>query len=134
MPNLDRSKKLLVRVALVSGSTVAALFGAQTLAMFDQSAQATERLLASTSTEAPPSTSVAIPTVEIVHQAPSVVILRSQQTSSPTGVRPATNTPANVVAAPQVILPPSPQEISAPGPIIVQQQQQQAPAVSSSSR
>ncbi len=133
MANLDHSKKLLVRVALVSGSTIAALFGAQTVAMLDQNTQVTERLLAATSTEAPPPTAVTIPTVEIIRQAPSIVILR-QQPLEQTRVRPPTLPRTNVAAKPQAILPPNPQEISAPAPVVMQQQRQQAPAVSRSSR
>ncbi|MEO8394149.1 MAG: hypothetical protein ABI700_14260 [Chloroflexota bacterium] len=120
MANIDRSKKLLVRTALVTGSTVATLIGAQSLALFDQTVQMTPQAVTSTS----PQTVLAAqpPTAVILHQAPSIVILRQPQSALP-NVRSVVNTPA--------IVPPSPQ-ISAPlNPVIIQQQ---APAVSRSSR
>ena len=93
MPNLDRSKKLLVRVALVSGSTVATLIGAQTVALIDQNPRVAESLPAVAPTEAvtllPPT---ALPTVAPIHQAPSVIILRPQS-SAPNNARPANTTP-----------------------------------------
>jgi hypothetical protein len=134
MANLDRSKKLLVRVALVSGSTVATLVGAQTVAFLDQNPRITESLPAGAPTAVvtlPPPTT--IPTVAPIHQAPSVIILRPQS-SAPNNARPANNTPVIQPHSAQAILPPNPQAISAPAPVVVQQQQQQAPAVSRSSR
>ncbi len=130
MANLDRSKKLLVRVALVSGSTVATLVGAQTVATIDQNALSNSSVPAALPAETlPPLTATPVPTVEIAHQAPSIVILR--QPSALTNVQPVNSAPPNPPSNNPVILPPNPQEISAPAPVIVQQQ---APAVSRSSR
>ena len=132
MANLDRSKKLLVRVALVCGSTVSTLDGAQTLAMLDQNTQTVESLAAPAATEVSlPPTATPRSTVEAFHQAPSIILLRPQP-SALDNVRSVSNAPANSAPDSPAILPPNPQEISAPAPVIVQQQQ--APAVSSSSR
>ena len=122
MANISKSKQFLVRTVLVAGSTVATLIGAQSIALFDQRAQLTPEVAPTVSTQT--LLPVQQPTTEILHQAPSIIILRQPQSALP-NVRPVVNTPA--------IAPPNPQ-ISAPAPVIVQQQQQQAPATSHSSR
>ena len=136
MANLDRSKKALVRVALVSGSTVATLVGAQTVATIDQTSRLNDAIPAVT--EAAPAPIVTLPptaepTALVLHQAPSVVLLRTPQAPT-TNTRSVNSAPVIAPPAAQAIMPPNPQALSAPAPVIVQQQQQQAPAASQSSR
>ncbi len=136
MANLDRSKKALVRVALVSGSTIATLVGAQTVATIDQTARLNDAIPAATEAAPAPTATMqptAQPTALIFHQAPSVVLLRTPQ-SPTTNTRSVNSAPVIAPPAAQMILPPNPQAISGPAPVIVQQQQQQAPVASQSSR
>ncbi len=132
MANLDRSKKALVRVALVSGSTVATLVGAQTVATIDQTARLNDVIPVVTEA-APAPTATMQPTALVLHQAPSVVLLRTPQ-SPTTNTRSVNTAPVIAPPAAQMIVPPNPQAISGPAPVVVQQQQQQAPAASQSSR
>ncbi|MBZ0303419.1 MAG: hypothetical protein K8J31_26995 [Anaerolineae bacterium] len=119
MANGDRTRKLLVRSALVTSSTIATLIGAQNLALLDT--RQNEPILTPTTepTAAPPPESTpeaeavvpAAPTLEIIHAAPSVTILRrAGQTGAiqPVSVRPAS------------IQPPNPVQLAAPAPVIVQ--------------
>ena len=124
MANMDRSKKLLVRTALVTGSTVATLIGAQSLALLDQRSFAVEAQTAAVPTVEAVQLQQATATTEIIHEAPSIVILRGSTAQQATAVPAATNNTTTV------ILPPSPQ-VAASSPVVVQQQ---APVTSRSSR
>lgn len=114
MANTDRARKLLVRTALVTSTTIATLIGAQNLAMLDASQlQATQtpltedvvaRSLNENNTPVP--VIRAAPEVTILQAAPSIIILRQSGEV-------ATTLPA--------IQPPNPAQISAPDPVIVQQ-------------
>lgn len=120
MANVDRGRKLLVRTALVTSSTIATLVGAQNLAMLDA------RQVESNSVTTPeptqpliepiiftPAPTLAVPTAQIVHAAPSVVILRRAGQTGP--VQPPVIQPAAVA-----IQPPAPVQLAAPAPVIVQ--------------
>lgn len=152
MANSDRGRKLLIRTALVTGSTVATLFGAQNLAVLDQNTfgnfddnatdtattvqqpEATQAVDSITSESTP--TIVPTPT-QVLRTSPNIVVLRqpgqpqpvqgnqgTQQTvnSAPVQVNTSIQPPAPVVQAP-----PAPQVIQAPAPVVVQQQAAPAP-------
>jgi len=125
MANMDRSKKLLVRTALVTGSTVATLIGAQSLALLDQRSFAVEAQTAAVPTVEAVQLQQATATTEIIHEAPSIVILRGSTAQQATAVPAAATNNTTTV-----ILPPSPQ-VAASSPVVVQQQ---APVTSRSSR
>ncbi len=113
MANSDRARKLLVRTALVTSTTIATLVGAQNLAMLDASqflatqAPVTENVVASSpnATNTPAAVIRAAPDLTILKAAPSVIILRQSGEA-------ATTLP--------VIQPPVPAQIAAPDPVIVQ--------------
>jgi hypothetical protein len=121
MANVDRTRKLLVRTALVTSSTIATLVGAQNLALLD--IRQNEQILTPTTepdqvlllTPVPSigtATSVLVtPFVEITHAAPSITILRRAGQSGP--IQPASDQPAS-------IQPPAPVQLAAPDPVIVQ--------------
>ncbi|HUN07632.1 MAG TPA: hypothetical protein PLQ56_13575 [Aggregatilineales bacterium] len=122
--NNDRTRKLLVRSALVTSATIATFVGAQNLAMLD--ATRLQQLL-TPSPQAVAENPVAVeataaqiqqaaPNLVIQQAAPSIIILRhgGQQP------QPVVNT-APQAAAPAAIQPPAPSQISAPAPIVVQQ-------------
>jgi hypothetical protein len=114
MTNTDRTRKLLVRTALVTSTTIATIVGSQNLAILDAN-----RFLA---TETPAAGTVIAPTpVEVVlsapeltisQAAPSIIILRQSGT-----VRPVTGSTNSNTA----IQPPVPAQIAAPDPVIIQQ-------------
>ena len=121
MANVDRTRKLLVRTALVTSSTIATLIGAQNLALLDTdqikqilapTIEPTAALsLTSNLTSQAGATAQVSPTIEIVHAAPSITILRQAgQTGS---IQPAST---NQTA----IQPPNPVQLAAPQPVIVQ--------------
>ena len=122
MANPDRTRKLLVRSALVTSATIATFVGAQNLAMLD--ATRLEALF-TPSPEAAivnplPEVTTPVPVVRaapdlVIQQAPpSIIILRRAGQSG--------EAPANPVASsPVVIQPPAPAEVAAPAPVIVQQ-------------
>src|SRR5687768_4670350 len=109
MANTDRARKLLVRTALVTSTTIATLIGAQNLAMLDASQlQATQtpltdnvvaRSLNENNTPVP--VIHAAPEVTILQVAPSIVILRQS---------------GEVAITLPAIQPPNPVQISAPDP------------------
>ena len=121
MANTDRSRKLLIRTALVTSSTIATLVGAQNLAMLDARQAETTEALALEPTlpllpTLPPATivpTVIAPTAEIIHAAPSITILRRAGQAGPIQV------PAIQPAA-VAIQPPAPVQLAAPAPVIVQ--------------
>ncbi len=143
MANTDRARKLLVRTALVTSTTIATMVGAQNLAMLDANqflateTPVTENIPASTPVEIPTPVAVirAAPEVTILQAAPSITILR-QSGKVPVAL-PLTSSTSNS----NTIQPPVPSQISAPEPVIVQQpqpqpqqSQQPAPQRSHSSR
>lgn len=123
MASSDNARKLLVRTALVTGTTVATLFGAQTLALMDTQTFSEiltpEAVTNPADTFAEPDIFVVSPTTTVTIQraAPSVTILR----------RPGSTVTDAQATAPQsngtslVIQPPSPVVLAAPAPVIVQQ-------------
>lgn len=133
MANTDRARKLLVRTALVTSTTIATIVGAQNLAMLDANlllateTPGTENAIAlSPSTAVTPAEVVrAAPELTILQAAPSIIILRqSGEVSAALPVTGSTNTN-------HTIQPPIPAQIAAPAPVIVQQP---APQQSQSSR
>jgi hypothetical protein len=121
MANADRTRKLLVRTALVTSSTIATLIGAQNLALLD-TRQIEQGLTPTTGpTEAPSPTPGALleaatpaqasPTLEIVRAAPRLTILRRAGQAGP--IQPVSIQPAS-------IQPPNPVQLAAPPPVIVQ--------------
>lgn len=119
MANVERSRKLLVRTALVTSSTIATLIGAQNLALLDTQKTSLDLAPIAEATEIPTNIEPAVlatnvpatPTVEIIHAAPSVTILRRAGQAGP--IQPA-------AAQPSVIQPPAPVQAAAPPPVIVQ--------------
>lgn len=121
MGNVDRNRKLLVRTALITSSTIATLIGAQNLALLDT--RQIEQVLAPTTepTAMPPvtpglinqpeATAHVLPTIEIAHAAPSITILRQPGQAGP--IQP-------VSAGRTAIQPPKPVQLAAPPPIVVQ--------------
>jgi hypothetical protein len=144
MVNTDRARKLLVRSALVTGSTIATLVGAQNLAMLDASqfqqltsvdlspsavtqdvqveiVEVVPPTLAETSM--PPVVEPSQPTATnvITHAVPSITVLR--QSGNPGAVISNTNSNAGS-SAPIVIQPPVASLMATPAPVVVQSQQQ----------
>ncbi|MCB9461129.1 MAG: hypothetical protein H6670_15850 [Anaerolineaceae bacterium] len=138
MANTDRGRKLLVRSAMVTSTTIATLVGSQNLAMLDARAfqltatPQTDGLVQAAPTTVQPTTADTaqlvptdvIPTqIEIVHSAPDITILRAapditilQQSGTNLSSQPAAT--SNVV-----IQPPVPAEIAPPEPIVMVQPQ-----------
>lgn len=128
MANPDRTRKLLVRSALVTSATIATFVGAQNLAMLD--ANRLEALF----TPSPEATVVnplpevttpapvlhAAPDLVIQQAAPSIIILRraGQSADAAVSLNPAANAGGS---SPVVIQPPAPAEVAAPAPVIVEQ-------------
>ncbi len=122
MANPDRTRKLLVRSALVTSTTIATFIGAQNLAMLD--ATRLEAML-TPSPEAAivnllPENTTPVPVVHaasdlvIQQAAPSIIILRRAGQTGEAAVSPA-------VSSSVVIQPPAPAEVAAPAPVIIQQ-------------
>lgn len=123
MANTDRARKLLVRTALVTSTTIATIVGAQNLAMLDASqflatqTPITDNVVAFSPSET--NTPVAVvrsaPELTILQAAPSIIILRqSGEASAAPPVIGSTITN-------NAIQPPIPAQITAPDPVIVQQ-------------
>ncbi len=136
MAPLDRPKRMLVRTTIVAGSTVATLIGAQTLITVDSqnlvlnntSSSAVEAQIQSTATEIPqlpqPTATVvvrALPTIQIVHVAPSISIVRQSGQVSDQAAQTVAAQPTSVQAQ-VVIQPPVPVQVEPPAPVVVQQQ------------
>ncbi len=123
MANTDRARKLLVRTALVTSTTIATIVGAQNLAMLDASQfLATETPVTENVTALSPNTTAtpvevvrAAPELTILQEAPSIIILR--QSGEVSATRPVTGSTNNTTP----IQPPIPAQIAAPDPVIVQQ-------------
>jgi hypothetical protein len=131
MVNGDRNRKLLVRSAFVTGTTLAVLMGAQNLAMLDarqveafnpdNSVLATPEVNTAVATLAPASMVIAAEqqspalAVTIVQVAPSITILR--QAGDP-------NTATGNLSGQIVIQPPAAELMATPAPLIVQSQAQ----------
>jgi len=118
MANTDRARKLLVRTALVTSTTIATIVGAQNLAMLDASQfLATETPVAETPNVTDASVEIvrATPEITILQAAPSIIILRqSGEVSTALSMTSSTNTN-------NIIQPPIPAQIAAPDPVIIQQ-------------
>jgi len=123
MTNTDRARKLLVRTALVTSTTIATLIGAQNFAMLDLRNLQTEE---ADRTAEPDDVAVVIPTaihtsvpveraapeITILHIAPSITILRQSG---------QVNTTQSTTASVAPIQPPAPSQITAPNPVVVPQ-------------
>lgn len=143
MANTDRARKLLVRTALVTSTTIATLIGAQNFAMLDArdfqmntktDGSAELVVVTPSATITPAAITRSAPGITVIQAAPSITILRQagQVTTS------QQNAPA-AVSAPGVasIQPPAPSQLAAPQPVVVQQPavvQQAVPQRSRSSR
>ena len=109
---LTSTKRFAVRLSLVTGSTLATIIGAQSLAAIDkQTTAAPDPTI--TSPQLQPSLTTAPSTFSgdassAVHAAPAITILRRPG-------QPGANTTSNVN-----IQPPAPVQITAPDPVIVQ--------------
>jgi hypothetical protein len=123
MANTDRARKLLVRTALVTSTTIATIVGAQNLAMLDANQfLATETPATADGIAFSPNT---MPTpVEIVQTAPEITILQAapniiilRQSGEVSAALPVTGSTITNNA----IQPPIPAQITAPDPVIVQQ-------------
>lgn len=120
MANTDRTRKLLVRTALVTSTTIATVVGAQNIAMLD----ALQFQLTPTAEDLavqPPDLATAAdiaqtaPLITVVRAAPSIIILRQAGQAQPAqAAAPNTTTAA--------IQPPIPAQLAPPAPIIVQQE------------
>jgi hypothetical protein len=123
---MTSSRKLAVRIALATGSSVATVLGAQMIALQQGSITqpVTPPLESSPEVDAgavPEATALlqeattrAVPLLDIQHAAPSIVILRQPGAAQDSQF---------VAAAPQnnrAIVPPQPVAIAAPPPIVVQ--------------
>lgn len=121
MAHVDRTRKLLVRTALVTSSTIATLVGAQNLALLDVRQITSDPIAAAEPTVIPTAAIVPVsegatvmqvtPTIEIVHAAPSVTILRRAGQTGPI---------ESVSVQPASIQPPAPVQVAPPQPVIVQ--------------
>lgn len=128
MANPDRTRKLLVRSALVTSATIATFVGAQNLAMLDATrlealfTPSPEPIIVSPVPEVTTPVPVlqAAPDLLIQQAAPSIIILRraGQSGDAAVSANPAVN-PGGSSAV--VIQPPAPAEVAAPAPVIVQQ-------------
>lgn len=129
MANPDRARKLLIRSALVTSSTIATFIGAQNLAMLDTrqfgvtqtpapEAAVILPLPDGSAVTAPPVQQVA-PALMIRKAAPSIIVLRQSQPQAVTNPSSVGQSP--VQASTSLIQPPAPAQIAAPAPVIVQQ-------------
>lgn len=124
MANTDRARKLLVRTALVTTSTIATLIGAQNLALMDARALMPAETVTDNNVvgampdavQAPVPVTHSAPEITIMQAAPSITILR--QAGQVSMAAPAVSAPTTTS-----IQPPAPAQISAPAPVIVQQAQ-----------
>lgn len=119
---LNPQKRFAVRLALVTGSTLATLIGAQGLISMDAQVQAAEQALTMFAGKNPNNSSVVIPlgsadsSTTAIQIAPNIIILRH-----PGQTNLANGTASNTLPG---IRPPTPQELSAPAPIVVPGQSQ----------
>lgn len=114
---LTSNKRFLVRISLITGSTLATIIGAQSLASLNS--RNTDSSLPTVTNPAPTFTNQAVPTLTfdanapIVHAAPSIAILRRPGQSN-------AQTANSEQPAGNQIVPPNPVVLAAPAPIIVQ--------------
>lgn len=138
MANQDHFRKLFIRSALVTSSTIATLVGAQTLMLSDAgryntgaatevASPATPSNLVTSNTTSMAQDSNSESGITIHHAAPNIVVLGQANTGSST----------SQISNNQAIQPPNPVQIAPPAPVIVQQssvplvvQQQSAPSTS----
>lgn len=123
MSGMTATKRFIIRTSLITGSTLATILGAQSLAALDTSLFATNANANTPATNPaapmalPETVTVAVPspTSEPRQAEPSIVILR--RTGQTT-----TSTTAQASSAPVVsIQPPAPVQVQAPAPVVVQQ-------------
>ena len=111
---MTSTKRFVVRTAMVTGTTLATIFGSQSLAAFDQANNTVSEEPINTQ---PNNTILVLPTettsFDAPAVAPSIVILRHQGEQSAT-------VPAQTVTQPNRIAPPSPVQIAPPQPVIQQ--------------
>ncbi len=134
MAGMSRSRRIIVRTALVTSSTFAAIVGAQSLAVLDQAPSNPsgegnlEPIIRPMSTNPPtaipssataPTDTVSEPIIEV---APSITILRHPGQSVVTleVVSPTSPSDPGLPATTFTIQPPSPVQIAAPDPVVVQ--------------
>lgn len=103
MAQTDRNRKLIVRTALATSSTIATLVGAQSLVMLDAAQFQQDAALTAAETGAANN--------EVISAAPGITILRQSGQN--------TTTQSNSAATTTSIQPPNPVQIT--GPTIVQQ-------------
>lgn len=116
MANTDHARKLLVRTALVTSTTIATLVGAQNFAMLDarsfytpEEIPSNEVVVVAPLTNDVPTTILRTePNITILHRAPNITILRQSGE-------------VNTASVATRIQPPAPSQIAAPAPVIVQQ-------------
>ena len=123
MSGMNRSKRFIVRTTLITGSTLATIIGAQSLALLDQdqiadlTATPEPITVQAPAQEPTPSLNPTAesPTATAAQAAPNIAILRHP--GQPTGQSAATtaNQPVNTA-----IQPPNPVQIAPPDPVIVQ--------------
>lgn len=137
MANSDRTRKLIIRSAVVTSTTIATLVGAQNFAILD--ARSLEPALDATNTIVtvdpnsatigdpnsatigdPNAITRSAPTLDIIAVAPSITVLRQSGTLQNNAVA-TTHTSQPVASIANNIQPPMPAQISAPQPVIVQQ-------------
>ncbi|MBZ0296692.1 MAG: hypothetical protein K8L99_29290 [Anaerolineae bacterium] len=113
MANTDRARKLLVRTALATSTTIATLVGAQNFAMLDARLFQPTELTGQESAEAvtPASVTHSAPEISIIQTAPSVTVLRQ---SGQTNAAPSAGTTTTSIQ------PPAPSRITVPQPVVVQ--------------
>jgi hypothetical protein len=121
MANTDRTRKLLVRSALATSTTIATFIGAQNLAMLDinqfsftepTAIESVTTTMTADTTGSQVLIQAAAPNLVIQRAAPSIIILRQP------GTQTATTAGQPITMA---IQPPSPSQLAAPAPVIVQQ-------------
>lgn len=132
---MNATKRFFIRLSLVTGSTLATIIGAQSLASLEAlpTSEAPPPPADTTASNAPvqawtptpgePSAALIAsdaPTGTPVHAAPSITILRhpGQTGSSPSA---SAGNMALAASSSGVIQPPNPQQATAPDPVIVQQ-------------
>ena len=130
---LNATKRFAVRMSLVTGSTLATIIGAQSLALLDE--QAFSTLLTPEAVNVAPQTTndtfgaalTATPSItatsDPIAAAPNIAILRRPGQIAPVSApttAPAAASAQAVQSAPVQIAPPAPAQIAPPAPVVVQ--------------
>ena len=117
MANTDRTRKLLVRTALATSTTIATVVGAQNFAMLDTQ----QGLFNNTpsAAQAPLPITHAAPNLTIMHVAPSITVLRQSGVVNTAASLP-TPLPSSVPTQ-NLQAPTTSQQFSAPQPRIIRQ-------------